>query len=174
MTDWPKPRAKKGSSLSGVTREPDCRRDPPLSLTPGTRLGPYEVVSAIGEGGMGEVFRARDTKLNRNVAIKVLPAAFAQDHERVARFKREAQTLREACDTATRFLPRPGTSPSVGPWTAGPPSMKPSRRAKPSAWSSTRAWPANGSPGLRSRADQAPPSARLRVQGDARRRPNGT
>jgi serine/threonine-protein kinase len=64
-----------------------------MSLAPGSRLGPYEVTAAIGAGGMGEVFRARDTKLNRDVAIKVLPAAFAQDGERVARFKREAQIL---------------------------------------------------------------------------------
>ena len=64
-----------------------------MTLTPGTRLGPYEITGAIGAGGMGEVFRARDTKLNRDVAIKVLPLAFAQDQERVARFKREAQVL---------------------------------------------------------------------------------
>ncbi|MBK5256775.1 MAG: protein kinase [Vicinamibacteria bacterium] len=57
------------------------------------RLGPYEIVGAIGTGGMGEVFLARDTKLNRDVAIKVLPAAFADDPERLARFTREAQTL---------------------------------------------------------------------------------
>ena len=64
-----------------------------MTLTPGTRLGPYEITGAIGAGGMGEVFRAHDTKLNRDVAIKVLPATFAQDDERVARFKREAQVL---------------------------------------------------------------------------------
>ena len=64
-----------------------------MSLSPGTRLASYEVISAIGAGGMGEVFRARDTKLNRDVAIKVLPAAFADDPERLARFTREAQTL---------------------------------------------------------------------------------
>ena len=64
-----------------------------MSLTPGTRLGPYEITGALGAGGMGEVFRARDTKLNRDVAIKVLPAAFADDPERLARFTREAQTL---------------------------------------------------------------------------------
>ncbi len=64
-----------------------------MRLLPGARLGPYEIVSAIGAGGMGEVFRARDTKLNRDVAIKVLPAAFADDPERLARFTREAQTL---------------------------------------------------------------------------------
>ncbi len=60
---------------------------------PGTRFGPYEVVAAIGAGGMGEVFRARDTRLGRDVAIKVLPAGFAQDAQRVARFHREAQIL---------------------------------------------------------------------------------
>ena len=64
-----------------------------MSLTVGSRIGPYEITGAIGAGGMGEVFRARDTKLNRDVAIKVLPAEFAKDHERVARFKREAQIL---------------------------------------------------------------------------------
>jgi serine/threonine-protein kinase len=64
-----------------------------VTLTPGTRLGPYEITARLGAGGMGEVFRARDTKLNREVAIKVLPAELAQDRERVARFRREAQVL---------------------------------------------------------------------------------
>ena len=64
-----------------------------MSLAPGARLGPYEVLAAIGAGGMGEVYRARDTKLNRDVALKVLPEAFAADAERLARFKREAQVL---------------------------------------------------------------------------------
>ena len=64
-----------------------------MSLAPGTRLGPHEIVGAIGAGGMGEVFRARDTKLNREVAIKVLSAAFAQGPERLARFEREARLL---------------------------------------------------------------------------------
>ena len=64
-----------------------------MPLSPGTRLGSYEITAALGAGGMGEVFRARDTKLNRDVAIKVLPAAFADDPERLARFTREAQTL---------------------------------------------------------------------------------
>ena len=66
---------------------------PPLTLTPGTRLGPYEILSALGVGGMGEVYRARDTKLNRDVAVKVLPALVAGDPDRLARFKREAQVL---------------------------------------------------------------------------------
>jgi hypothetical protein len=64
-----------------------------MSLTPGTRLGPYEIVSAIGAGGMGEVFRARDTRLGRDVAFKVLSASFAGDPDRRARFEREAQAV---------------------------------------------------------------------------------
>jgi len=64
-----------------------------MSLAPGSRLGPYEVVAPLGAGGMGEVYRARDTKLNRDVAIKVLPEEMAMDAERLARFKREAQLL---------------------------------------------------------------------------------
>jgi serine/threonine-protein kinase len=64
-----------------------------VSLAPGTRLGPYEIVAPLGAGGMGEVYRAKDTKLNRDVAIKVLPDSFANDPDRLARFTREAQTL---------------------------------------------------------------------------------
>jgi len=64
-----------------------------MSLAIGTRLGPYAISAKLGAGGMGEVYRARDTKLNREVAIKVLPAGVAQDAERLARFKREAQLL---------------------------------------------------------------------------------
>src|SRR5262249_22973881 len=64
-----------------------------MSLSTGSRIGSYEILAPLGAGGMGEVFRARDTKLNRDVAIKVLPAAFAEDRERVARFRREAQVL---------------------------------------------------------------------------------
>ena len=64
-----------------------------MALTPGTRLGVYEVTAQIGEGGMGEVYRATDTTLNRQVAIKVLPESLASDAERIARFEREAKTL---------------------------------------------------------------------------------
>ena len=64
-----------------------------MVLTPGTRLGPYEVVAQIGVGGMGEVYRATDTTLGRQVAIKLLPDAFASDPERMARFERKAKTL---------------------------------------------------------------------------------
>ena len=64
-----------------------------MSLASGTKLGPYEIVSALGAGGMGEVYRARDSKLGRDVAVKVLPEAFARDAERLGRFAREAQML---------------------------------------------------------------------------------
>ena len=64
-----------------------------MTLAAGTKLGPYEIVAPAGAGGMGEVYRARDAKLNRDVAIKVLPEAVAQDLERLARFQREAQVL---------------------------------------------------------------------------------
>src|SRR4029077_10989584 len=64
-----------------------------MPLSAGTRLGSYEIVAPLGAGGMGEVYRARDTKLDRDVAIKVLPSALAQDPERLARFEREAKVL---------------------------------------------------------------------------------
>jgi len=64
-----------------------------VALPPGTRIGPYEILALIGAGGMGEVYRARDTKLNRDVALKVIAPAFALDAERLARFRREAQLL---------------------------------------------------------------------------------
>jgi len=64
-----------------------------MALTSGAKLGPYEILSPLGAGGMGEVYRARDSKLGREVALKVLPAEFASDPERMARFAREAQVL---------------------------------------------------------------------------------
>ncbi len=64
-----------------------------MALTPGTHLGPYEIAAQIGAGGMGEVYRATDTNLKRDVAIKVLPASVAGDAERLARFRREAEVL---------------------------------------------------------------------------------
>ena len=64
-----------------------------MVLTLGSRLGPYEILLPLGAGGMGEVYRGRDTKLGREVALKVLPEAFAKDSERMARFRREAQVL---------------------------------------------------------------------------------
>jgi serine/threonine protein kinase len=64
-----------------------------MTLTPGAKLGPYEILSALGAGGMGEVYRAHDTKLGRDVALKILPGVFATDPDRLARFQREAQVL---------------------------------------------------------------------------------
>src|SRR4029079_15992658 len=64
-----------------------------LALTPGTRLGVYEITAQIGEGGMGQVYRATDTRLKRQVAIKILPPSLAADHDRLARFQREAEVL---------------------------------------------------------------------------------
>jgi eukaryotic-like serine/threonine-protein kinase len=64
-----------------------------MAILPGRRLGPYEILSAIGPGGLGEVYQAHDTKLGRDVATKVLPEAFAHDAERLSRFQREAKML---------------------------------------------------------------------------------
>src|SRR5438105_11744478 len=63
-----------------------------MTLVPGTRLGPYEILAAIGAGGMGEVYKARDTRLKRDVALKILPESFAADPDRLRRFQLEAQT----------------------------------------------------------------------------------
>src|SRR5438034_8404096 len=64
-----------------------------MPLATGTRIGPYEILAPLGQGGMGEVYRARDPRLGRDVAIKALTAEFARDPGRLARFQREAQTL---------------------------------------------------------------------------------
>ncbi len=64
-----------------------------MALSEGTKIGPYEVIGLIGQGGMGEVWRAHDTKLDRDVALKVLPEAFTSDPDRLARFEREAKVL---------------------------------------------------------------------------------
>ena len=64
-----------------------------MTLIAGMRVGSYEILAPLGLGGMGEVYRARDTKLGRDVALKILPDSFTHDSERVARFRREAQVL---------------------------------------------------------------------------------
>src|SRR5213080_3501383 len=66
---------------------------PLMTISAGTKLGPYEIVAPLGAGGMGEVWRARDTRLERSVAIKILPAEFAQNAQLKLRFEREAKTI---------------------------------------------------------------------------------
>jgi serine/threonine protein kinase len=81
-----------------------------MALTSGTKLGPYEIQSPLGAGGMGEVYRARDTRLNRDVAVKILPEAFARDAERMRRFEQEARAVaalsHRAASPSTRIRPR--------------------------------------------------------------------
>ena len=86
-------RRSMGPPAWAIVRLRRCTLRPDVTLAAGTKLGPYEIVSPLGAGGMGEVYRARDAKLNRDVAIKVLPEAVAKDTERLARFRREAQVL---------------------------------------------------------------------------------
>jgi eukaryotic-like serine/threonine-protein kinase len=64
-----------------------------MTLTSGTKLGPYEIIAPIGAGGMGEVYRARDTRLGREVALKVLPESFSRDADRLRRFEQEARAV---------------------------------------------------------------------------------
>jgi eukaryotic-like serine/threonine-protein kinase len=90
-----------------------------LALTPGTHLGVYEVITPIGEGGMGHVYRARDTKLNRDVALKILPDSFANDPDRLARFTREAQTLASLNHPNIAHIHGLEESPSAGSGQAG-------------------------------------------------------
>ena len=94
-----------------------------MTVAPGSRIGSYEVTGRLGEGGMGEVFRATDSKLKREVAIKVLPAAFAEDADRLARFEREAQVLAQ--------LQHPNIASIYG--------LEESGASAPSSWSSPRA-----------------------------------
>src|SRR4029453_4164545 len=82
-----------GPRLDRRNVDPEPIPERPMALNAGTCLGPYEILSAIGAGGMGEVYRAKDTRLKRDVAIKVLPDSFATDPERLARFHREAELL---------------------------------------------------------------------------------
>jgi len=75
-----------------------------MALIPSSRFGLYEVRSLIGSGGMGEVYRARDSKLNRDVALKILPESFALDADRLALFRREAQVLAAVSEVKNRNL----------------------------------------------------------------------
>jgi eukaryotic-like serine/threonine-protein kinase len=90
-----------------------------MTLTPGTRIGSCEVLAPLGAGGMGEVYRARDSKLNRDVALKVLPAALATDPDRLARFTREAQTLAALNHPNIAAIYGVEESPSTGSGQAG-------------------------------------------------------
>src|SRR5215831_7607375 len=96
-----------------------------LSLSSGTRLGPYEIIALLGAGGMGEVYRARDTRLGRDVALKILPESFARESDRLHRFEQEAQapysvllsgraiaTCGLGCGSDLRGLPRGGGTDS--------------------------------------------------------------
>ena len=76
-----------------------------MALAPGTRLGPYEILAPLGAGGMGEVYRASDTKLGRDVALKVLPPEMAHDPERLARFRGEARALAQLDHRGDPYLP---------------------------------------------------------------------
>ena len=76
-----------------VNRSAGVKSSASMAVAAGAKLGPYEILALIGAGGMGEVYRARDAKLKRDVAPKVLPEAFARDPERLARFQREAEVL---------------------------------------------------------------------------------
>src|SRR6185369_14745767 len=89
---------QRGDGGEGLSRPYQPRYDArvpktQMSLTVGARFGAFEVTGRLGEGGMGEVYRARDTKLGRDVALKILPPAVAMEPDRIARFKREAQVL---------------------------------------------------------------------------------
>ena len=85
-----------------------------MALSAGARLGPYEIVAALGAGGMGDVYRARDTRLGREVAIKVLPAAFSSDPERLARFEQEARAAAALNHPNILAIHDIGTHPSTG------------------------------------------------------------
>ena len=93
MREGAAPIQARGATLGIRVAILPCAHSMPPTLSAGARLGPYIVQSALGAGGMGEVYRATDTRLNRDVALKILPDLFAQDTERLARFQREAQLL---------------------------------------------------------------------------------
>ena len=81
-----------GSQFLGAAAPEVLQLVPPRAFTSGTKLGPYEIIGPLGAGGMGEVYRARDARLDRSVAIKILPAAFSADSDRLHRFEQEARS----------------------------------------------------------------------------------
>ena len=87
-----------------------------MSLSPGTRLGPYEILSALGAGGMGEVYKARDTRLDRTVAIKVLPAQLADDPQFRERFEREAKAIAALTTRTSARCTTSGTRTAPTTW----------------------------------------------------------
>ena len=94
VATWPRVNHQRPRAREPARAAPDrIMRATSVAIKPGTRIGVYEIVCSLGVGGMGEVYRARDTKLKRDVAVKVLPAAFADDVDRVARLTREARLL---------------------------------------------------------------------------------
>jgi serine/threonine protein kinase len=98
-----------------------------MSLPPGLRLGRYEITAPLGAGGMGEVYRARDARIGRDVAVKVLPAALAQDEDRLQRFEQEARAAgRLGTDIRTEAYE---TGPGTVLGTVGYMSPEPTRRA---------------------------------------------
>ena len=114
-------------------------------MVPGTVLGSYEIVSLLGAGGMGEVYRARDTTLGRDVALKLLPAALADDPERVARFQREAQLLASLNHPHIGAIYGLEQSPSA-------PLSRPRARSKAARWRiASRAVPCRSTKRSRSR-----------------------
>ena len=110
----------------------------------GSRLLHYEITDRLGEGGMGEVYRAQDTKLDRDVAIKMLPAEFVEDAERLARFEREAKVLASLNHPHIAAIHAPSNQPMLGsPWRAprrgqAPPLQPPRRTSWSWNWSRVR------------------------------------
>jgi hypothetical protein len=118
-----------------------CRRAASVRLAPGTRLGAFEIVAGLGAGGMGEVYRARDGKLDRDVAIKVLPQSVAADPDTLARLEREAAAGLgvDAPAGGAADPSRQGTPPTDAPRLAGEPYSRQSGRSTIAAMAGQRA-----------------------------------
>ena len=122
----------------------------PMTLSAGRRLGPYEVVAPLGAGGMGEVYRARDTRLGREVAVKVLPPDFARDPSRIARFQREARSSsalnHSNIVTIHDFATEGGETWLVMELVSGQSRTGPNSRALHHRWRRRRRWHGRGLP----------------------------